>query len=177
MLTIYLEIPGMYICRALLKHDYYNFKLEILEYCEPSKCLEREGFYQKKKTKLNPEYNISLNSSAPMSGRKHSDESKQIIYEARKGKTHSDETKQKISEAHIGLKKYQPRASGAEIPSQQIEVTDIQNNTTISYDSISEAAKALNINISIISEYFSNNQQKPYKGQYTFKKKNQLIID
>jgi len=38
----------MYICRALLKHGYDNFSLEILEYCEPSKCLEREGFYQKK---------------------------------------------------------------------------------------------------------------------------------
>jgi group I intron endonuclease len=32
----------MYICRALFKHDYSNFRLEILEYCEPSKCLERE---------------------------------------------------------------------------------------------------------------------------------------
>jgi group I intron endonuclease len=35
----------MYICRALLKHGYPNFSSptgEILEYCEPSKCLERE---------------------------------------------------------------------------------------------------------------------------------------
>jgi hypothetical protein len=33
-----------------------------------------------------------------------------------------------------------------------------------------EAARALNIHISIINKYFANNQQKPYKGQYTFKK-------
>jgi group I intron endonuclease len=27
----------MNICDALLKHDYSNFSIEILEYCEPSK--------------------------------------------------------------------------------------------------------------------------------------------
>jgi len=32
------------------------------------------------------------------------------------------------------------------------------------------AAIALNINIRRISDYFINNQKKPYKGQYTFKK-------
>jgi len=71
----------MYICRALLKHDYYNFKLEILEYCEPSKCLEREAFYQ---TKLNPEYNITKKPGAPMSGRTHSDDTKIIMSDAKK---------------------------------------------------------------------------------------------
>jgi len=42
------EIPGMNICKALVKHGYSNFSLTIIEYYEPSKCLEREGFYQKK---------------------------------------------------------------------------------------------------------------------------------
>src|SRR5947209_4034993 len=59
---------------------------------------------------------------------------------------------------------------------KKIEVTDIKNNTTTSYNSISAAAISLNINRSRISEYFSKNQQKPYKGQYTFKK-SKLIID
>ena len=66
----------MAICCALLKHGYSNFSLEILEYCEPSKCLEREAFYQKK---LKPEYNIPLNPSAPFSGRNHSEETKKKI--------------------------------------------------------------------------------------------------
>jgi hypothetical protein len=52
----------------------------------------------------------------------------------------------------------------------KIEVTNITNNTTTSYDSISETARALNINKAIIVMYFSRNQQKPYKGIYTFKK-------
>jgi len=72
----------MYICRALLKHGYDNFSLTIIEYCEPEKCLEREDYYLKL---WKPEYNTSLNPSAPMSGL-----------------THSDETKTKISDAHKG---------------------------------------------------------------------------
>jgi hypothetical protein len=35
----------MAICCALLKHGYPNFSLEILEYCEPEKCLIREKHY------------------------------------------------------------------------------------------------------------------------------------
>ena len=61
-------------CSALLKHGCSNFSLEILDYCEPDKCLEREGYYQKT---LNPEYNIAKKPGAPMSGRKHSDKTKQ----------------------------------------------------------------------------------------------------
>jgi hypothetical protein len=33
---------------------------------------------------------------------------------------------------------------------------------------MSEAAKALNIDVRIISRYFSNNQKKPYKKRYVF---------
>ncbi len=35
----------MYIYKAILKHGHSNFSLEILEYCEPSKVLEREQYY------------------------------------------------------------------------------------------------------------------------------------
>jgi len=52
----------------------------------------------------------------------------------------------------------------------RIEVTDNKNDTTTSYDSMSAAAIALNINKRRISAYFLNNQVKPYKGRYTFKK-------
>jgi len=83
------------------------------------------------------------------------------------GKNHTEETKTIISEA----KKGKPKPVGSGKPSQQIEVTDIKNNTTTCYDSIREAARALNIpSHKSISKYFINNQQKPYKGQYTFTK-------
>ena len=60
-----------------------NFSLTILEYCSPDKCLEREGYYWKLEK---PEYNIAQDPSAPMSGRKHSDKSKQIMSDTAKKK-------------------------------------------------------------------------------------------
>ena len=35
----------MNICRALLKHGYSNFSLEIIEYCEVSDLLIKEKHY------------------------------------------------------------------------------------------------------------------------------------
>jgi len=40
-----LKKNSMAICCALLKHDYSNFAITILEYCEPDKCLIREKHY------------------------------------------------------------------------------------------------------------------------------------
>jgi len=54
--------------------------------------------------------------------------------------------------------------------SQEIQVLDEKTNKTTTYNSIHEAARALNINKSVIDNFFIRNQQKPYKGQYTFKK-------
>jgi len=55
--------------------------------------------------------------------------------------------------------------------SQAIEVTNVQTNQTNTYYSIGETARALNISDrSIIRNYIKNNQVKPYKGQYIFKK-------
>ena len=52
----------------------------------------------------------------------------------------------------------------------KIKVFDLQENITTTYNSIREAARALDINHSSIAKYFANNQTKPYKGRYTFKK-------
>lgn len=43
------------IARALLKYGYSNFQLEILDYCEPSNCIDREQYYI---DLFKPEYNI-----------------------------------------------------------------------------------------------------------------------
>jgi excinuclease UvrABC nuclease subunit len=152
--TNYLQHTNcMYICRALLKHGYSNFSLEILEYCEPDKCLIREKHYL---DLLKPEYNISLDPAAPFSGRKHSEESKKIMSDAKKGAKNSMFGK--------------PKPIGSGVPSQKIEIIDLQEKTTTSYNSMREAARALNINKARIGNYFSRNQKKPYKGRYTFNK-------
>jgi len=127
-----LKRSNSHIYRALLNNGYSNFSLTILEYCEPEKCIEREDFYLSTEKH---EYNI-LEKAGSTLDRKHSDKTKQIMSDAKKGennpmygKNHTEETKKIMSEA----KKGKPRAEGVGKPSQQIEVTDIKNNTTTSY--------------------------------------------
>jgi len=133
-----------HIYRALLKNGHSNFSLTILEYCEVSDLLIREKHYW---DIFQPEYNIAKDPTAPMSGRTHSDKSKTIMSDAKKGEKNPMFNK--------------PRYEGAGRPSQQIKVTDITNNTTTYYDSMHEAARALNIpHTKIISQYISKNQKK-----------------
>ncbi len=158
-----------HICSALLKDGRSNFSLEILEYCEPEKCLEREGYYLKQ---IKPEYNIAKDPTAPMSGRIHSDESRKRMSDIakksensgrfKKEHKHSDEIRKKI----YGAKKGQPKIDGSGSPSQAIEVFYKENNQTTIYGSISEAARALNIKQSIISMYLIRNQTNSYDSLY-----------
>src|SRR5205085_11249221 len=149
--TNYLENNmTMYIHRSLLKHDYCNFSLVILEYFEVSELLIREKHY----IQLLPHterYNIAKEPSAPMSGRNHSEESKIIMSEAKKGdknpmfgKNHTEETKTIMSDAKKGEKnpmygKPKPVGAGTGKVFQKIEVIDKNSNEIIVYNSISEA--------------------------------------
>jgi hypothetical protein len=77
------------------------------------------------------------------------------------GITRSEETRAKTSASMLG------NSNGIK-QAQKIEVLDLKLNTTTTYISFSEAARALNILHSGISNYFSRNQRKPYKGRYVF---------
>jgi group I intron endonuclease len=88
------------INRALIKHGYSNFTLDILEYCEKANLTEREQYYM---DKLNPRYN-TLKTAGSSSGHKLSDETKAKISKALKGvyvkeksplfgRIHTEETK------------------------------------------------------------------------------------
>ena len=170
-----------HICSAILKHGLENFSLEILGYCDKKDLMDREGYYLNLLWEANiPRYNLSKDPTALMFGRKHSPETIKKMSDAklgenhpRFGKNHSDETRKKISDANKGLKAGEnhprfgkPRPVGAGSPSQVLEVFDVNNNTTTQYDSISAAARALEINESSINTYFSRNQQKPHKNIY-----------
>ena len=176
---------SMAINKALLKYGYSGFKLEILEYCEPSNCIDREQYYL---DLLKPEYNILKTAGSSLGyqhleeakkriseaslGRIHSDGAKKRISEAQKGNKNclgrklSEETKNKISEANKGVRKTGPVGS----PSVQIEVIDLYTGIKTTYDSISEAARALGVDKGGISKYFSRNSQTPFKGQYKLSK-------
>lgn len=110
--------------------------------------LIRENHYFKS---LQPKYNISKDPSSPMLGRTHSDISKEKM----RGRTYS--------------KKIRERMSASSPYCQQIEVLDFETGISKIYKSMNAAARALNINQSIISLYFQRNQIKPYKGRYVFR--------
>ena len=96
-------------------------------------------------------------------GFQHSEETRAKISAVRKGISLSEEHKANISASQMG------NSYGKNQPSsQKIEVTDLQTGISTSYNSINEAARALDINPRCITSYFSRNQQKPYKRRYTF---------
>ena len=63
---------SMLINKALIKYGYYNFSIEILEYCYPSLAISREQYYI---DLLKPKYNILKVAGSPL-GYKHTEESR-----------------------------------------------------------------------------------------------------
>ena len=178
----------MVICNALLKHGYSNFSLDILEFCEVSDLLAKEKYYW---DIFKPEYNVAKDPLAPMTGRNHTDETRNKISKAlfgklagennhMFGKTHSAETRKKLSEINSGTKHHMFGKKHSDITRQKlsearktikVEVFDVLKNETVTYNSIQMAVDALKLpKHSIISNYLIRNQKRPYKGQYIFKK-------
>jgi hypothetical protein len=147
------------IYSAILKYGRSKFKLEILEYCDPSNCIAREQFYL---YSLCTVYNILQTAGSPL-GVIASEETKIKISKALKGRSLSEETRAKISASMVGN-------SNSIYQAQKIEVTDLELKTKTTFGSIREAARALNIPHFCITKYFSQNQKKPYIKRYVFTK-------
>lgn len=62
---------NLYLQRSFIKYTGNNFEFSIIEFCEKESLLKREQYYL---DIIKPEYNISISSTAPMAGRKHSSE-------------------------------------------------------------------------------------------------------
>lgn len=80
------------IYKALLKFEYSNFKLEILEYCEPLKVIEREQYFI---DLFKPEYNICKTASSTL-GRKMTEKTKIILLAVNKGRKLTKEHRKKL---------------------------------------------------------------------------------
>jgi len=89
---------NMPIVSALLKYGQSNFTLLILEYVESESLTIRETFYI---TSLIPYYNV-LKQGYSSLGYKHTEETKELLYQLSKNRTHSDKTKSLIAKALIG---------------------------------------------------------------------------
>lgn len=138
---------------ALLKYGYHNFSLTILDICDIDNLMSREKHFFEV---YSPEYNILKTPGSPSrgSGWKHSEATVENMRAAAALKR-SPETLAKMSASH---------------PMKiQVEVTDIETNTSTTYHAIKAAARALGIDKRYIEHYIYLNQDKPVLGKYTFK--------
>lgn len=101
-LELELKTNNSIIYKALLKYDYANFRLDIVEFCDKESIIEREQYYI---DNLELEYN-TLKIARSLTGFKHSDLSKARMSIARLGRALSEETKIKLyaQPKAIGLK-------------------------------------------------------------------------
>jgi group I intron endonuclease len=152
------------ICNSLLKYNYTNFSLDILEYCIPNKLIEREQHYL---DILKPEYNI-LKIAGSRLGSKHSPETL-LKYKNRK----------LSPEALINLRKSKAGKKSTFSPLRKFNhllatghVTTVINKETNSvklYESIRAAARDLGTSHNSLLNYI--NTYKLYKGIYLITRK------
>jgi group I intron endonuclease len=96
---------GKYIKRAIEKYGTENFEKEIIEECSNDILDEREKYWINEYNTFENGYNLTLGGqNGWMTGKKHTEETKEKISKKLKGennpfygKKHSDETKKKIS--------------------------------------------------------------------------------
>lgn len=144
------------IYKALLKYGYSNFRLDILEYCDPSMLIKREQYYI---DCLKPEYNILL-IAGNSNGFRHSLVARRQMSMNNTGVNHplygkepSLETRIKIGESHRynlkiklipNLAKSKLRLkSSSEISTRRgikVKVFDIENNLINEFLTIRSAA-------------------------------------
>ena len=96
-----------YLQRAWNKHGENNFKFEIIEITNPDFLMERELYWFEKTNCCNPKYgfNIAINPTNGVCGRKHGEKSKLKIREARKHQIFTYKDRLKMSIASKGKNK------------------------------------------------------------------------
>lgn len=179
------------IYSAILKYGYSNFQLEILEYCTKENAIGREQYYI---DSYKPEYNLNptagsrfgsiyseesrLKMSNSAKGRKHTEQSKNLLSLASRGinnpnfgKTHSEETKSLISLARTGKNFLSESAKDkmSEDTGTALRVLDLETNKTLIYTSITRAAKAMGVTSPSIGRRIKNTQ-----GSFIVKKRYQV---
>ncbi len=133
-----------FIYRSLLKYGYSNFRLEILEYCDPDKTLNREQAFL---DLLQPHYNI-LKKAGSLLGFRHSEETiaklkTQSWTEERKAAKRLwrlkilDSNKELREKSQKNILKYNLSRS------KKVEVLDTLKNETTVYSSINKASRAI----------------------------------
>jgi len=160
--------------RAWNKYGEFVFDFIFIHKCSIKECLILEQFYL---TELNPSYNIAKNATAPMLGRKQSEEQKQKIsikLKNRKKQPFTKEHKQNLSLSHKGQIPWNKGKFSSEITKHKIRLTRKKHQIRCSngqiYPSISEAAKCLNIHKQLIWKVLKGHAKHTNKLWFTYVK-------
>ena len=171
----------MVIYKALLKHGYSNFKLEILEYCAPKECIEREQYYL---DSLKPEYNIFKIAGSSL-GHKHTEETLAKFKERKFSPDHLKKLKAHLTILNKNQSEEQKLAARErmlklnEAKGIRVEVTDLRTNEITVYNSLRKTAEALSTDLKAL-RYNENIQKErgitvPFKKQYLVKIKRDSV--
>jgi len=123
------------IDRALLKHGFSNFSLEILEYCNEDNVLKREQYFI---DLLKPEYNIVQTAGSTL-GYKHTPESLAKMRDF-------------ILSEEVLKRKALSTKNAAEARKISVIVENIKTKEKTEYGSMTEVGKVLGVHINAVSQ-------------------------
>lgn len=163
----------MIIYRALIAHGYDNFKLEILEHCEPFELIKREQYYL---DLLKPEYNIAKIAGSKL-GVKLSKETRAKLSAAYLNR--SEEVLIRLRE-HLKIlnasQKHKDHLSKLNSSLEHISKTakvvcviNMDNGEKTEYRSLTQAAKFFNIHPETARRCIKGNKLLLNKYQITYK--------
>lgn len=174
-MSSYLNTNESKIYSALLKYDYDNFNLEILEYCKYNKLTEREQYYI---DKLKPQYNILKTGNSRL-GAKHTIDAKALMSIKQSGinnpnyeKTLTLKTRLQISESlKTKYKNNKPKLNNRSIISLRnkpikIKIYDKFNILINEFTSIKNTARHFNISDKTVRRYVNDGK---FHYNYIFK--------
>lgn len=144
------------IYKALLKHGYAGFRLDILEYCSPEVLLQREQFYF---DTLSPEYNMLKVAVSPL-GYRHSEAAKKLISIASKNREVSESSRHLKREALLGKIFDKERIEKMRLSNtfrKSVLVTNTETGEIHEFSSMTDAAKYLGISRVSVSNYLLKN--------------------
>lgn len=143
------------ITSALLKYGHSNFKLEVLEYCDPKVLISREQHFL---DLYQPSYNILTKAGSRIN---HTEESL-AKFKLRKL---SKESTEKLRSHLLNLNRTQNIKKRI-----KVDIHDFSTDITTTYESVFKASKAINSNSKSLLEREKYDHKSidiiPYKGRY-----------
>lgn len=149
-----LKTTNSLIYKAILKYDYSNFKLDIIEICNIESILEREQYYL---DNFELKYN-TLKIAGSLLGFKHSAETIELMRAAKLGKPISEEAKIKLA---------------ANSQAFALKVENIDTKEVMYFSSIRRAAEFLDMHHSYLAKCL--NKDGFYKGRNYYITKKTII--